>query len=112
MTQHTPGPWQQGRLLYNERTRQMLPETCVIAEAYERCLVFNNFRESDQGRGRFQIAECLEAEDAAFIVRACNAYGVLLALAERVAAHFDGTDAPLGEAARATIRKATGQEGV
>ena len=32
----------------------------------------------------------------------------LLALAERVAEHFAGTDAPLGDAARAAIRQAKG----
>lgn len=34
----------------------------------------------------------------------------LLALAIRVAEHFDGTDAPLGIAARSAIRAATGEE--
>lgn len=33
----------------------------------------------------------------------------LLALAEAVAAHFGGTDAPLGAAARAAIAKAKGE---
>ena len=42
------------------------------------------------------------------IVRAVNCHEELQQLAEAVAAHFAGTDAPLGEQARAVLAKARG----
>lgn len=42
-------------------------------------------------------------EQAHAIVLAVNSHAALVSLAERVAAHFEGTDAPLGIEARATL---------
>lgn len=51
---------------------------------------------------------CIQADNAALIVRAVNAHAALVELAERVAEHFANTDAPLGIAARAALKLARG----
>ena len=84
--QHTPGPWSvnaiKGNRIVGYAASQINNAHAIVATVY---------RPND--------------------ARVIAAVPELLALAERVAGHFEGTDAPLGAAARAAIRKATGQEG-
>lgn len=46
--------------------------------------------------------------NSAFILRACNSYEALVALAKYVAAGHENTDAPMGEMARAALKLAKG----
>ena len=57
--------------------------------------------------GRRFVGSTLTAEDAALIVAAVNLHADFVALAEKVAAHFEDTDAPLGQEARALLNATT-----
>lgn len=46
---------------------------------------------------------------AAFVKRCVNTHDEMIAILERVAAHFEGTDAPLGIDARAALARARGE---
>lgn len=62
--------------------------------------------------GQTMVAQCgrqgteEQKNNAAFIVRACNSHEALIALAEKVAALYEDTDAPIGEQARAALKLA------
>ena len=84
MTEHTPGPWTMHPTATGAKIRDA--HTYFIA-----------------GVGQRSVGYDETLANARLIAAAPE----LLALAERVAAHFDGTDAPLGEAARAVIHAAT-----
>lgn len=86
MTEHTHGPWHMGTgglHVYDESGAHIA--TCAVPT----------------GARPFEEYEA----NARFIAAAPE----LLAIVERVAAFFDGTDAPLGNDARAAIAKARGE---
>jgi hypothetical protein len=71
---HTRLPWQQGRLLMTVVTKRWSEESRADHDAFEKRKIFCNFYTDDQGRGREFVAEARSAEDAEFIVRACNSH--------------------------------------
>ena len=70
MEAHTPGPWQQGRLLETPTTRKFSDDMRKQYDAEERRMVFANFSPVDEGRGRRRVAVCDSAEDARLIAAA------------------------------------------
>lgn len=62
---YTPDYWQQGRLLYTNRTRWFRQDEWDRYDAEERRMVFRNFDALDDGRSRVRIAVFETAEDAA-----------------------------------------------
>jgi hypothetical protein len=91
-TSHTPGPWNLD---------------APFPEMANRIVDADGFDIVDMGPGPSPLA------NAAFIVRACNAYDDMLAALERVGKYFEqkGTAETQGVACDvwAAIRKATGQ---
>ena len=63
-TNHTPGPWHQGRTLSTEQTRRWTKDEFASNEARERRMVFSNFSATDQGRSRQLVAVFEREEDA------------------------------------------------
>jgi len=84
MTEHTPTPWQQGRLLSTAVTREWDENHLEQGEYEESALVCVNFHASDQGRSRRIVAVATHMDgnagaNAAFIVRAVNSHAALVA---------------------------------
>ena len=92
---HTPGPWTTVPLYRNGA----LVALRIKAEAVTVAVLPNEAPDSDEE------ARTALRGDASLI----SAAPELLELARRVAEHFEYTDAPLGEAARAIIAKAEGR---
>jgi len=95
MSEHTTLPWEHYAASTNGLDVDCANVGCIQGAGWNIALVF-----ADGGIGRDG-----GKANAAFIVRAANAHANLLALAESVAAHFAGTDAPLGVQARAILAK-------
>jgi hypothetical protein len=68
-----------------------------------------NSVDDPHGKLLFQVKREGGEHIAAFIVRSCNSHNALMDVAERVAQHFAGTDAPLGEFARQAIAHANAE---
>jgi len=87
MAEHTPTPWQQGRLLSTTVTREWDDDYREQKEYEESALVCVNFHASDEGRSRRIIAVATHMDgnagaNAAFIVRAVNCHEELVAALE------------------------------
>jgi hypothetical protein len=83
-TQHTPGPWSQGRTLGTPQTRKWTSKQWADNDARERTMVFANFREDDQGRSRQLVADCCSTEaDARLIAAAPDLLAALIDLTTR-----------------------------
>ena len=67
MVTHTAGPWRQGRLLMTASVRRWSPELIEQSDRDERCRVFANFTERDEGRSREFVASCGNEQDARLI---------------------------------------------
>jgi len=83
MAEHTPTPWQQGRLLSTTVTREWDDDYREQKEYEESALVCVNFHASDEGRSRRIIAVATHMDgnagaNAAFIVRAVNCHEELV----------------------------------
>lgn len=70
---HTPEPWQQGRLLDTPQTLRWTKEERERTDAFERRLLFANFTAADQGKSRERVAEFRKAEDAVRVYYCVNA---------------------------------------
>lgn len=108
MNKHTPGPWAQGRLLMTSLTQRWSEEAREKADHEERCMVFADFRDLDEGRGRRRIAICETEEDARLIAAAPDLLEMLKELAGEMASAYDIIDEDRLIKARAVIEKATG----
>ncbi len=103
-SKHTPGPW---GVYHPSEFPQDWRIARVGAPAGERVYVgrlttsHDPQRSGDGGGGLQPVREA----DARLIAAAPDA----VALAEAVAAHFEGTDAPLGQMARDWLAKARGE---
>jgi len=89
MSEHTPTPWQQGRLLSTAVTREWDKVYREHKQYEESALVCVNFHASDQGRGRRIVAVATDMDgnadaNAAFICRAVNAFDALVAALTRI----------------------------
>lgn len=71
---HTKTPYSQGVTLVTRQTIRWSKEQIKNNDIHEQRLVFSSFSSLDEGKGRILVAKCEKAEDAAFIVMACNAY--------------------------------------
>ena len=94
MAEHTPTPWQQGRLLSTTVTREWDDDYREQKEYEESALVCVNFHASDEGRSRRIIAVATHMDgnagaNAAFIVLAVNCHADLVAALEAVEWVYD-----------------------
>jgi hypothetical protein len=77
-------PFRQGTLLPTKLIRSWTPRARQIAQSHEERIVFTDFYDDDEGRSRQYVCECATAEQAAFIVEACNAHQPMLNLMSKV----------------------------
>jgi len=73
----TPPPWTQGRTLLTEQTKFWSRQQWKKNEAVEKCRVFANFSDQDQGRGRELIATFGTEEDAQLASASPDMYAAL-----------------------------------
>lgn len=64
----TPQPWTIGRTLLTEETRRWAAARRVLNDAMESRMIFADFKDQDQGRGRKLVATFERAEDARLVM--------------------------------------------
>ena len=105
-----PLPYSQGALLVTAQTKLWSRPELILGVEAEKTKVFSRFHIGDEGRSRKWVADCTNAEHAAFITQACNTHHELVSYAKTLFRLIDigvlGKDPELQAMIKATLRKA------